>query len=348
MISSRAATSSQQTESRCRRESVNKLEKSLTQILKEQSSSTQERTVKPLPGASDVGMILSDVDGTLLDDEHDVHPRTSEAIRYIRQNHPEIPVIPVTGKQRASCDLVAKRCGLEDMPSGCCHGSIIYTPEGQIESQLGIDPAVVVDVTNVLIQRNRSVFIYEHDSVNCVALQGHPTLDFYEITRGYDPSIRDVRGTNYMDRVASGQVVVTKMFLPMEVSIVPDEMDHLNSVFKNGEDYRMTRALKDIIELIPAKIDKSVALDHFSKMYNVEKGKIMTFGDGENDCGMFKASGMSVSMGNAMALPAQVSDFSTKTNNEGGVGCILDAIFRPEYKYKSDVQETDSGYASAA
>lgn len=117
----------------------------------------------------------------------------------------------MTGKQRVSCEYVARVCGLEDMPSGCCHGSIIYTPEGKIESQTGIGPEVVCAVTDFLKGINKSVFIYEHDSVNCVYLEDHPSLDFYAITRGYDPSIRDMRGTNYMDRVRSGEVVVTKM-----------------------------------------------------------------------------------------------------------------------------------------
>ena len=232
------------------------------------------------------------------------------------------------------------------MPSGCCHGSIIYSPDGTLQSQVGIDPKVVCEVTHVLRKANKSVFIYEHDSVHCVALEDHPTLNFYEITRGYDPSISDKRGTDYMERVERGEAVVTKMFLPMEVSVVPENMDMLNSVFKNGEDYRMTRALKDIIELVPAGIDKSVALEHFSKVYNVDPVNIMTFGDGENDVGMFKASGMSVSMGNAMPLPATSSDFSTRTNNEGGVGCFLDAIFRPDYQPKSTDAGYDSGYAS--
>ncbi|TIB73654.1 HAD-like protein [Wallemia mellicola] len=337
-----------QAESRFRRPSVNNLEKSLAEILKDQQASKEsgERRVKPLPKPEDIKLILSDVDGTLLDDDHDVHPRTSEGIRYIRKNFPHIPFIPITGKQRVSCEHVAKCCGLEDMPSGCCHGSIIYNNEGKLESQVGIKPEVVVKVTEELIKENKSVFIYEHDSVHCVALEEHPSLNFYEITRGYDPSISDKRGTDYLERVAKGEVVVTKMFLPMEVSVVPGQMDHLNSIFKNGEDYRMTRALKDIIELIPAGIDKSVALAHFAKVYNVDPINIMTFGDGENDVGMFRASGMSVSMGNAMPMPAQNSDFSTVTNNEGGVGRFLDACFRPTYKPENS--GTDSGYASAA
>lgn len=73
-----------QAESRFRRPSVNNLEKSLAEILKDQQASKEagERRVKPLPNAEDIKLILSDVDGTLLDDDHDVHPRTSEGIRY--------------------------------------------------------------------------------------------------------------------------------------------------------------------------------------------------------------------------------------------------------------------------
>lgn len=222
----------------CRQPEVAELEKNLVKIVDAHKSGAVG-TTKPLPKAEDIKLVLSDVDGTLLDDAHDVNPRTSDAIRFresltapknpvfvflsvrsvqvadlhllVRQNYPHIPFVPVTGKQRVSCEYVARVCGLEDMPSGCCHGSIIYTPEGKIETQTGIGPEVVSAVTDFLKAINKSVFIYEHDSVNCVYLEDHPSLDFYAITRGYDPSIRDMRGTNYMDRVRSGEVVVTKM-----------------------------------------------------------------------------------------------------------------------------------------
>lgn len=52
---------------------------------------------------------------------------------------------------------------------------------------------------------------------------------------------------------------------------------------------------------------------------------------------------MSVSMGNAMPVPTGASDYQTVTNNEGGVGVFLDAVFRPEYVPKSGL---DSGYAT--
>lgn len=47
--------------------------------------------------------VLFQVDGTLFTDDHELHPRTLNAIRYIRETYPNLPFIPVTGKQRVSC-----------------------------------------------------------------------------------------------------------------------------------------------------------------------------------------------------------------------------------------------------
>lgn len=81
--------------------------------------------------------------------------------------------------------------------------------------------------------------------------------------------------------------------------------------------FKLTRALPYIIELCPPGVDKSVALAHFSGVYGIPPENIITFGDGENDVGMFKAAGMSVSMGNAMKAPREASTHRTLTNNEG-------------------------------
>jgi hypothetical protein len=39
----------------------------------------------------------------LFTDDHELHPTTLNAIRYIRETRPDLPIIPVTGKQRVSC-----------------------------------------------------------------------------------------------------------------------------------------------------------------------------------------------------------------------------------------------------
>lgn len=65
----------------CRQPAVAELEKNLLKIVEARKSGAVG-TTKPLPKAEDIKLVLSDVDGTLLDDAHDVNPRTSDAIRF--------------------------------------------------------------------------------------------------------------------------------------------------------------------------------------------------------------------------------------------------------------------------
>ena len=65
----------------CRTPEVAELEKSLVKIVEARKDGAIGKT-KPLPKPEDIKLILSDVDGTLLDDAHDVNSRTSDAIRY--------------------------------------------------------------------------------------------------------------------------------------------------------------------------------------------------------------------------------------------------------------------------
>lgn len=90
-----------------------------------------------LPSASDISMIITDVDGTLLTSTHSIHPRTLSAFRKLREKHPEIVVVIASGKQFASCEWIRKDLGLDDMigkdgkrercPAIHCNGSIIYS-----------------------------------------------------------------------------------------------------------------------------------------------------------------------------------------------------------------------------
>lgn len=50
-------------------------------------------------------LIAVDVDGTLLDKKHTIHPITKQAIHKIRKSHPQIPIIMATGIVRNAYSL---------------------------------------------------------------------------------------------------------------------------------------------------------------------------------------------------------------------------------------------------
>ncbi|KAK4047721.1 hypothetical protein OIV83_005229 [Microbotryomycetes sp. JL201] len=274
---------------------------------------------------SDIKMIISDVDGTLFTDKHELHPRTRDAIRHIRRTRPEVPIIPVTGKQRVSCGELVKELGIEEFPMGCLHGAIIYDKNGKIERSTSLDPQFVLDVTELMKKHNKTTMLYVHDWVAMASLEQNGKTDWEAVSRGFDPCVRDARETDFLDQVLRGDEQIGKIFLPMDEEVVPEFLDLLHATFPNVP-FKTTRALPYIIEIVAENVDKSGALAYFCEKFNIKPENVATFGDGENDVGMFKASGFPVSMANAMTAPREAAKYATLTNNEGGVGAALEAF----------------------
>ncbi|KAI5479139.1 hypothetical protein MNV49_003999 [Pseudohyphozyma bogoriensis] len=287
-------------------------------------------STRPLPTADDIKMILSDVDGTLFTDKHELHPRTKNAIRYIRETRPDLPIIPVTGKQRVSCAGLFKDLDIECFPAGCLHGAIIYDNKGHVERQHSLDPAFVLGVTDLMKRHNKTTMLYVADWVAMASLEAGGKTDWEAVSRGFDPCVKDARQTDFLQKVSDGSEKIGKIFLPMDEELVPEYLDLLRAEFPNTP-FKTTRALPYIIEIVAEHVDKSVALDYFCEKYRIKPENVITFGDGENDCGMFRAAGYSVSMANAMPLPKATAKYATGSNNEGGVGMFLDRVFRPSH-----------------
>jgi hypothetical protein len=69
----------------------------------------------PYPMPSDIDLIITDVDGTLLTSKHTIHPRTLNALRAIRKIRPDLPVVIASGKQYDSCRFIRDSLGLDDL-----------------------------------------------------------------------------------------------------------------------------------------------------------------------------------------------------------------------------------------
>ena len=73
-------------------------------------------------------------------------------------------------------------------------------------------------------------------------------------------------------------------------------------------------------------MDKANALKHMMTLRNIESSQIIAIGDGENDIGMLRASGMAVAMGNAADKLKIVADYVTLSNDEDGVAYAVEKL----------------------
>ena len=74
----------------------------------------------------------------------------------------------------------------------------------------------------------------------------------------------------------------------------------------------------------PASATKENAISILCKKLDISPREILAFGDDFNDIGMLKLCGKGIAMGNAISQVKEVSDGTTKTNNEDGAAWYVE------------------------
>ncbi|NLC96094.1 MAG: HAD family hydrolase [Erysipelotrichaceae bacterium] len=94
--------------------------------------------------------------------------------------------------------------------------------------------------------------------------------------------------------------------LQNEINSLPNQPYHTFMVAKNW------------LEVMPSNINKGEALKDIAIKENINISETISFGDGENDIPMLKASGISVAMDNAMKKTKNIADYIAPSFLEDG------------------------------
>ena len=77
---------------------------------------------------------------------------------------------------------------------------------------------------------------------------------------------------------------------------------------------------------MPKNVNKASAIKKITEKLNLNMDQVMAFGDAQNDIEMLKQVKIGVAMENAMDEVKKVSDLVTKSNDENGIGIVIDAL----------------------
>ncbi|EIM84856.1 uncharacterized protein STEHIDRAFT_140397 [Stereum hirsutum FP-91666 SS1] len=249
------------------------------------SVSIQEMTPKPsrpLPKAEDIKMIVSDVDGTLLDSTHSLPPTspTHLTLLKLRQTHPTLPFIISTGKQHRATSSLRDTFSLNHaFHSIHLNGNVIYNPDGSILRESGFEKEVVLEVIERLRGWGDVAFmVYDRERVYEIlpGVKGHEGEGeggeytgesiWADKLRGYGEDLvgYTVDGSKeILKQIRNGEIKVIKMAVVADESIIDSKRELLQNwppnLISSGT-FAITQALTFCLELIPAAHNKGTAL----------------------------------------------------------------------------------------
>ncbi|MFX3618188.1 MAG: Cof-type HAD-IIB family hydrolase [Sporolactobacillus sp.] len=268
-----------------------------------------------------IRLIFSDIDGTLLQSNHQISPKTKQAIQNCRDQG--IPFILVSARMPSGILPLQEQLGIR-APLVCYGGALLLGAAEKEEPRPALSgfpfPAAIVPR---LIH-----FISERFPSICVSLY---SFDRWIVSNPEDQWIQQeqrIAGTAFerypFDLIESRSLPLIHKILCMGT---PESINRLQSSLEESAitaNFHQSKAT--YLEITEKNATKSAALRKLCSYYNVDPSETLAFGDNFNDLDMLEAAGIGIAMANAPEPVQAAADRVTTSNDEDGIAKALEHI----------------------
>ncbi|GEK91208.1 Cof-type HAD-IIB family hydrolase [Alkalibacterium kapii] len=263
-----------------------------------------------------IKLVAIDLDGTLLNSNHEVSFENKEAIRKAKEQG--VKVVLVTGRPLKAMLHILEACNLTDA------GDIALTYNGGLVqwTQSG------ETLNQIVFQKDESIDIYKLSQD-----LGLP-CNFIDLNTVYEPPYPKGKPSRYPE------VMHALPFEPIDMTDLPEEFpinkivycwdqEELDEKIKEipniyRERYNLIKSRPNLLEFMPKSIDKGKGLELLSEILDISVDDMMAIGDQENDLAMVQRAGTGVAMENAVPIVKDAAQIITKTNDAHGVAYAIE------------------------
>lgn len=262
------------------------------------------------------GLIVSDFDGTLIDDNQRVPQKVKKAIEeYVAAGG----IFAVcTGRMTASILPRVRSLGLKGLVIAYQGTQISDIESGKLIKDGGFLWEEAAEICELIEGTGQFVNAYCGDTVFTDIPKDNVYLRQYERIVGIDAvSVKPI----------SEHIRKNKLKCQKIASLISHkDRDWLYRFLKEkvGERFDVTCSAKVLVEVSPLGDTKGEALKYLASHYNIPMSKTVAIGDNLNDLSMVEAAAVGVATGNADEELKRRADLVSVTNNEGAVAEIIE------------------------
>lgn len=259
---------------------------------------------------SNIKMVVTDMDGTLLNSKHEVSSRFFELFEKMKQRG--IHFVAASGRQYSS--MISKLDSIKD--------DMIFISENGAY----VKRKEEVLLTTPINTENISAILKVMNGVK----NAHPVLCSKNnaYVSGSSSKFITLLKEYYSEfEIVKNQLEVTDEVLKVAIYHFESSEQFIYPVVKHLEDYLKVKVSgSNWVDVSHQNAHKGYALEKVMKEYDISSNEIMVFGDYNNDLEMLQLSDYSFAMANAHPNVKEVAKFETTNNNEFGVEKILEQL----------------------
>lgn len=237
---------------------------------------------------SEIKLIALDMDGTLLNDQHEISEANRQAIKQAQDKG--VYIVLSTGRSLRTCGEHADSLALS---------SYLVTVNG----------SEVWDDQRVIVERN----LVKSESIQWMhELTQKHNIQFWAVSTNknwFDEMPDDIHAEEWLKFGFNIKDVETR--------------DRILKELNTREEFEVSNSTPTNLEVNPAGINKAKGLKLVCERLGIEMKNVMAVGDSLNDLAMIKEAGLGIAMGNAQEVVKKSAAWVTATNNEDGVAIAI-------------------------
>ncbi|XJS10597.1 Cof-type HAD-IIB family hydrolase [Aerococcaceae bacterium WGS1372] len=285
-----------------------------------------------------VKLFVSDMDGTLLNEQHVISERTAKAIKKLQQAGIEFVIATGRAYNSARPLLEAHKilCKMINL-----NGAAVYDQVGNIQTKIPLNTQTVHDILNYLdeTQTEFSImtdkFFYVNDKeaftqrltqmLRKLEIEKHTTI---KTDDAYSSDAQFIHELNYVKDMKDFAFTDETTALKFMIFGTPADgkLHNFKNHFTNYDDLDITSSSPDNLEVTHSKAQKGFAIEAYAKSRGISMEDVATIGDSLNDRSMLQMAGHSYAMDNASDEVKSMAKYIAPSHREDGVAKVIEDI----------------------
>lgn len=259
--------------------------------------------------------VFSDIDGTLLNTNHQITEDTKKKIQQI--NKEGIPYVLVSARMPKGMTNIRAELGAKS-PMICYSGALVVDEDDKPIYSV----ALPKESARKLCKR-----IQKLDSKISISIYTNDEWLVEDKTEYWAAQETEITGVIPEEVSFEDEEVYQEVHKILCMGNKGDIAKLEQRLVKEFPEIRIYRSKDTYLEIMSMKASKSDAIHMLKNHFNVEREEIIAFGDNFNDIDMLQYVGLGVAMGNASEEVKNAADIVTDINDNEGERQILDKYF---------------------
>lgn len=266
-----------------------------------------------------INLIISDIDGTVLDHQHQPDQDLAAKIDQLRELG--IPFVLASARSPLGMTPIAEALGIADYPMACYNGALLTSKKGDQLRTLFEHPLDKSEVT-VILQGLREHF--PQIAINLYSGQDWLVEEIDDwVSLEADITKEVPRVIDFAQVLSDDERAIHKLLLIDQPAEIEAALSYLQGLGLADASFYLSKS--NYLEVTSSQVSKEQALVELARYYQTPLDATMAIGDNYNDLPMIKLAGLGIAMDNAPQPVKEAADAVTLSHRQKGVSQAIEA-----------------------